>query len=107
MTLEDARVLVTGGAGFIGSEVVKQLVELGSYVTILDNFSSGKQEYIVNSEKVKVRPMPVKNAVLHILFRSGMTGNVRAVLESVRGDKGNLKDINISTFDEFIENLKI
>jgi len=54
MTLEDARVLVTGGAGFIGSEVVKQLVDLGSFVTILDNFSSGKQEYIVKSDKVKV-----------------------------------------------------
>jgi len=54
LKLEDARVLVTGGAGFIGSEVVKQLVDRGSYVTVLDNFSSGKQDYIIKSEKVKV-----------------------------------------------------
>ncbi|MHA1268786.1 MAG: SDR family NAD(P)-dependent oxidoreductase [Candidatus Helarchaeota archaeon] len=35
------RVLVTGGAGAIGSQLVKRLVELGAFVIILDNLSSG------------------------------------------------------------------
>ncbi len=38
---EGKRVLVTGGAGFIGSHLVAKLVELGARVTILDNFTTG------------------------------------------------------------------
>ncbi len=34
-------VLVTGGAGFIGSNIVKELVKLNTNVTVLDNFSTG------------------------------------------------------------------
>jgi len=36
------RVLVTGGAGFIGSSLCEKLVALGSHTTILDDFSSSK-----------------------------------------------------------------
>jgi nucleoside-diphosphate-sugar epimerase len=54
MSLKDKKFLVTGGAGFIGSEVVKQLLEKGSDVTILDNFSSGKKQYLPTSKKLKI-----------------------------------------------------
>jgi UDP-N-acetylglucosamine 4-epimerase len=42
--LRDSRVLVTGGAGFIGSNLVESLLNFGNFVVCLDNFSTGKRE---------------------------------------------------------------
>lgn len=47
---KNKKVLVTGGAGFIGSRVVEKLVERGARVSILDNFQTGKKR---NLSKVK------------------------------------------------------
>jgi len=38
------RYLVTGGAGFIGSNITERLLKEGHFVRVLDNFSSGKRE---------------------------------------------------------------
>ncbi|HDL74925.1 MAG TPA: SDR family oxidoreductase [bacterium] len=38
--------LITGGAGFIGSNIVKQLLKLKKSVRIVDNFSTGREENI-------------------------------------------------------------
>jgi len=43
------RVLVTGGAGFIGSHLVDRLVECGAHVTVLDNLTSGRIDNLSNS----------------------------------------------------------
>lgn len=40
------KILVTGGAGFIGSNLVEKLLESGYQVRVLDNLSSGKQENV-------------------------------------------------------------
>jgi UDP-glucose 4-epimerase len=42
------RVLVTGGASFIGSHLVELLVQAGARVTVVDDLSSGKVEHLSN-----------------------------------------------------------
>ncbi len=39
-----ARILVTGGGGFIGSHLARALLEEGCAVRLVDNFSSGRRE---------------------------------------------------------------
>lgn len=43
-----ARHLVTGGAGFIGSNLVRCILDKGDEVTVLDNFATGKRENLAD-----------------------------------------------------------
>ena len=47
------KILVAGGAGYIGSHTVKELIKDGFEVIILDNFSTGKKELITGGEVVE------------------------------------------------------
>ena len=65
-------VLVTGGAGFIGSELVRQLAAQGHEVTIVDNLSNGRRENVqeilgqrVRLEVVDVRDKERVQTLLH------------------------------------------
>lgn len=49
-----AKILVTGGAGFIGSNLTASLLEHGDSVRILDNFSTGKRENLAGLSGVEV-----------------------------------------------------
>jgi len=48
---KNKHVLVTGGAGFIGSTVVDRLVQCGAHVTVLDNLSTGTIDNLSQSAK--------------------------------------------------------
>src|SRR4051794_26350989 len=44
-------IIVTGGAGFIGSNLVAGLVERGDHVTVVDNFSTGSSAFLERSQE--------------------------------------------------------
>jgi UDP-glucose 4-epimerase len=72
MNLKGSRVLVTGGAGFIGSHLVERLVRSGARVRVLDNFSSGNRANLAAvREDVEVIEGDVRDAGT---VRSAMAG---------------------------------
>jgi len=70
-SFRDKAILITGGAGFIGSEAVNQLLNEGAKVTVFDNFSSGKKHYL-----------PKGNKKLRII--KGDITNERAVIKAIK-----------------------
>ncbi len=51
--VQGKKILVTGGAGFIGFHLTKKLIELGADVTVYDNMSNGKLENVKDNPKAK------------------------------------------------------
>lgn len=47
------KILVTGGAGYIGSHVARQLVEAGHAIVVLDNLSTGHEWAVLGAELVR------------------------------------------------------
>lgn len=77
------KALVTGGAGFIGSNLVRALLERGDDVRVLDNFSTGRRENLVDLEVEVVEGdlrsyERVHNAVrgTEVVFHLGALGSV-------------------------------
>jgi UDP-glucose 4-epimerase len=50
--MSGSSILVTGGAGYIGSHVVKKLVRAGHNVVVLDNLSTGFRQAVIDAELV-------------------------------------------------------
>ncbi len=64
-------ILVTGGAGYIGSHVVRQLGERGERVVVLDNLSTGFREAVIGAELV-IGDTADRSTVDHVLQSRGV-----------------------------------
>ena len=54
--VENSRILVTGGAGFIGSNLVETLLAQNNEVVVLDNFMTGRREIWFRSPRIRPSP---------------------------------------------------
>lgn len=61
------KILVSGGAGFIGSNLVDKLVELGHNVVVIDNLSTGKKENL-NKKAVFYETDIINKPILEKIF---------------------------------------
>jgi len=87
-----ARILVTGGAGFIGSNLVDSLVDRNHEVTIIDNLMSGRKENVNPKAKLIVKDIRenisdlFKNGKFDYVFHLAAQMNVRKSLENPMED---------------------
>ena len=93
------RALVTGGAGFIGSNLVKLLTEKGHDVVVLDNYSSGYRENLAPFPQARLAEGDVRDervlrdaaAGCEVLFHlAASVGNVRSIEHPIEDS-----DINV------------
>ncbi|MBT6936722.1 MAG: NAD-dependent epimerase/dehydratase family protein, partial [Candidatus Marinimicrobia bacterium] len=93
------KILVTGGAGFIGSHLVDRLLARGEEVVSVDNYLLGKQEHLtdaLNNEKFQSHNFDLldyerlyslfKKEQFDMVFHLAANSDIRAGIESTRRD---------------------
>ena len=68
--------IVTGGAGFIGSNIVKKLVARGDNVTVIDNLNTGKEE---NLASIRDKIVFLKDDILNVKLLEKHAENIDGI----------------------------
>src|SRR5215470_9480367 len=92
--------MVTGGAGFIGSNIVEALVRRGDRVRVLDNFSTGRRENLAGLTGLEIVEGDLRDAEAVRRAVAGVDGvfhqaALRSVPRSV-DDPMSSNDVNVS-----------
>jgi nucleoside-diphosphate-sugar epimerase len=100
-----ARVLVTGGAGFIGSHLVEELLRRGETVRVLDDLSTGKVENLEAAAAAAGAPVPefitgdvadlavarrAAEGIDYVLHQAAIPSVPRSVADPVRSNHANI-----------------
>lgn len=103
--LENSRVLVTGGAGFIGSALTETLLASGNEVVCLDNFATGKRQNVAEFEGNKnyrfiegdIRNLDdcrkATDGVQYVMHQAALGSVPRSVKDPITSN-----DVNVSGF---------
>ena len=109
LKLKNKNILVTGGAGFIGSNLCEYLLKLGANVTCLDNFSTGYEKNIknfLNNEKFRLIEGDIRNydtclkstkKINYVLHQAALGSVPRSI-----NDPLTTNDVNITGFNNII-----
>lgn len=95
-----ASFLITGGAGFIGSNIAEKLIERGERVRIIDNFSTGKYENIEEfKDKIELIEGDLKDindvktavkGIDYILHQAALPSVPRSVADPISSNANNI-----------------
>ena len=91
--VQNSRILVTGGAGFIGSHIVGKLLETEAQVTVLDSLDTGKMENIAQHKENS-----------NFSFVKGDVRNLRLVKQLVKDVDSVVNFAAIASVQRSIEN---
>lgn len=93
------RCLVTGGAGFIGSNLTRRLLACGARVTVIDNFATGKRENlaaadsltIVEGDLCSLVELPeIVSGSDYIFHLAAQVGNIKSIADPVSDAQTNV-----------------
>jgi len=92
--------LVTGGAGFIGSHIVEELLQRGERVRVLDNFSTGRRENIapllerIDLIEGDLRDLPTVRRVVegvdYVLHQAALPSVPRSIADPLASNESNV-----------------
>lgn len=91
------KILITGGAGFVGSHLVDALIEKKYKAVVIDNLSTGKKENI--NPGAKFYKADISSPEIHQIFKKEKPDTVfhfAAQVDVVKSVKNPLKDANIN-----------
>ncbi len=90
------KALVTGGAGFIGSHIVRRLIESGIRTVVLDDLSVGKREYVSDGAELIIgsvcdsntvhRALSEVDVVFHLAARVSIRDSFRGFVQDVENN---------------------